>query len=186
MFLTSCMEEDSRAKFLPIDIKELSYKKGDCVSFQIDSLNYGVGIVVDYSKDEGGLWYGLCFTDYYDTVQADLLKIKDKKIFGRKVESTLDENGFYTGLDIEFVNDSCLKFNESKITTIGNLTLNTKKIKYGSEGATNDYSEMLYTFKYGLEKRILPPDDYREHRTKLNDHRPEEYFTLTDFIIDKD
>lgn len=141
--------------------------------------------MLGYSKDEGGLWYGLCFTDYIDKIKPEITKIKKQRIFGRKVESTFEEKGFYIGQDIEFVNDSCLKSNKRKITKIGSVNLDTKKIKFASQGATGDYKEIINSFKYGLEKRILPPDDYKEHY-KLNTFRPDEYFKLTDLIIDKE
>ena len=42
-------------KVFSIDPKELSFKKGDCFAFPIDSNNYGMAIIFDYQKDEGGL-----------------------------------------------------------------------------------------------------------------------------------
>ncbi len=179
--MTGCIESN-QPKFLPIDQKKLLFQKGDCISFMADSINKGVAIVIDYSKDEGGLWYGLCFTDYLDTLTPKLAQIRDNRIFGRKIESSIDKNGFIIGLDLEFVNDSCFKMNSSKFHKIGNFSLINEKIKNGSYGASNNYSKMLYIFHRGLEKRMTPPDDYREHRTKINNFRPEEYFFLKDYI----
>lgn len=181
LLMTGCIESN-QPKFLPIDPKELIFQKGDCISFNVDSINKGAAIVIDYSKDEGGLWYGLCFTDYLDSLTPNLSQINERKIFGRKIESSLDKNGFIIGLDLEFVNDSCIKLNKTKFQNIGNLSLRNEIIKYGAYGASNDYSKMLYVFHRGIEKRITPPDDYREHRTKLNNFRPEEYFLLKDYI----
>jgi hypothetical protein len=180
--LVNCIGESNRSKFLPIDPNELIYKKGDCLSFQIDNLNKGVAIVIDHSKDEGGLWYGLCFTNYFDTIQPKFSDIEEFKVFGRKIESSINKNGFFIGLDLEFINDSCLKLNNLKFKLIGNVKFINEKMIMGAEGATKDYSEMLFTFQNGLEKRTLPPDDYRA-QNKLNKFRPEEYFQFKDFII---
>jgi hypothetical protein len=183
LILVSCLSRNNRAKLFPIDPSELIYKKGDCLSFQIDSVNKGVAIVIDHSKDEGGLWYGLCFTNYFDSLMPNVSDIKDLKVFGRKIHTSLNESGFMVGIDIEFVNDSCIKLNNSKFILIGNVNLNSNNVMIGAEGATNDYSDMLCSFHYGLERRVLPPDDYRDHIKKINHFRPDEYFELKDFTI---
>ncbi len=180
-FITGCLEKNEQ-KFSQIDPKELLFQKGDCISFMADSINKGIAIVIDYSKDEGGLWYGLSFTNYHDTLTPKLSQIRDSRIFERKIESSIDKNGFIIGLDLEFVNDSCFKMSSPKFHKIGNFSLLNEKINNGSYGASNDYSEMLYIFNKGLEKGLTPPDDYREYRTKINNFRPEEYFFLKDFI----
>ena len=87
------------------------------------------------------------------------------------------------GIDLEFVNDSCLTLNNSKFILIGNVNLNSNNLFIGAEGATNDYSDMLYSFHNGLRRRVLPPDNYRDHIKKLNHFRPDEYFELKDFLI---
>jgi hypothetical protein len=182
--LTGCLNQtnDYQAKFLPIDSTELKFKKGDCISFTIDSNLIGAAIVIDFSKDEGGLWYGLCFTDYLDSVQPDLLKIKNQRLVGRKIESSLDNNGYIIGLDTEFVKDSCFLLNVDHIKVIGNLTLKTDKIRLGAQGATKDYKDLISSLQYGRERRKTPPDDYRDHIKKLDKFRPDEYFKVTDYI----
>ena len=186
VILTSCLNltNDYQAKFLPIDSTELNFEKGDCISFKVDSILVGVAIVIDFSKDVGGLWYGLCFTDYLDSVTPELSKIKNQRLVGRKIESSLDRNGFIIGLDIEFINDSCFRDNPDLFKHIGKLTLVCDKIKFGAKGATNDYNDMITVFQYGRERRKTPPDDYRDHLKKLNKFRPDEYFEVKDYIIE--
>jgi len=166
---------------IPIDPSELSFKKGDCLYFEIDSVFFGSAIVIDFSKDEGGLWYGLCFINYYDTIRPVKANIIDHKLFGRKVQSSQNKEGYIIALDSEFINDSCLRMNKSKINVIGHFSL-IDELKIGSEGATSDYNKMIASFKYGLDKRKVPPDNYKEHINKLDNFRPEEYFMLKDFI----
>jgi len=184
--LTSCLNRtnDSQAKFLPIDSTELKYKKGDCISFKTEKNLIGIAIVIEFSKDEGGLWYGLCFTDYLDSIQPDLTKIRNQRIVGRRIESSSDKNGFIIGLDTEFVNDSCFQQHTDQFKLIGNLTLNTEKIKLGAQGATNNYISMLISFQNARERRKSPPDDYRDHIKKLDKFRPDEYFKVTDYIYE--
>jgi hypothetical protein len=182
ILISGCVTESDMPKFLPIDPKEIIFQKGDCIAFNVDSIEKGVAIVIDYSKDEGGLWYGLCFTDYLDTLTPELSQIKDNRIFGRKIESSFDKNGFMIGLDLVFVNESCFKLNPSKFNKIGKFSLRNEKIRIGSECAISVYSKMLFVFHSGRKKRMIPPDDYRAHRTKIRDFRPEEYFLLKDYI----
>jgi hypothetical protein len=182
--LTGCLNQTNnyQSKFLPIDSTELKFKKGDCISFTIDNNQIGAAIVIDFSKDEGGLWYGLCFTDYLDTVQPDLSKIKKQRLAGRRIESSLGKNGYIIGFDTEFVNDSCFRLHDDQFKLIGNLTLKTDKIRLGAEGATNDYEDFILSFQYSRERRKTPPDDYRDNIKKLDKFRPDEYFKVTDYI----
>jgi len=182
--MSACINGRNAKTNLLIDSNELRFQKGDCISFQIDSVFIGVAIIVDYSEEEGGIWYGLCFTNYFDSLNPDLSIIRERKIFGRKIESTLNKDGYIIGLDTEFVNDSCFIMNKMKINIIGNFTLKSEKIILGSQGATSDYQEMISTFRYGLEKRLLPPDDYRDHIKKHDKFKPDEYFLLKDYIIE--
>ncbi len=165
-----------------INESELKYKKGDYLSFRVDTNLYGTAVVIDYSKDEGGLWYGLCFTNYLDINHPDTANIDTLSFYGRKIESKFEDKGYFIGLDIEFVNDSCFMLNDKKFQLIGNVKLALNKIKFGAQGATSEYNSMISSFKFGREKRKTPPDHYTEHRTKLNGFRPDEYFKVTDFI----
>jgi hypothetical protein len=46
-----------------IETQNLKFKIGDAVSIFIDK-QYYIGIVMDINKDEGGIWYGICLSDY--------------------------------------------------------------------------------------------------------------------------
>jgi len=169
---------DERAKFLPIDKRELKFKKGECLAFKADSFNYGVAIVIDFSKDEGGLWYGLLFTNYLEKSIPKTDSIINQKLFGRKIRSTYDKKGYFVGLNLEFVKDSCFIENADKYISIGFLSLDSTKIAYGSQGASGDYDEMIEAFRWGLDLRIEPPEDYRDYKSS----RTDEYFELRDYI----
>ncbi len=182
-FISSCEtdNEDQRKSF-PINPNEVTYKKGDCLAFKIDSGKIVAGIVMNISKDEDGVSYGICFTDYIDTLNPSLATIKLKRIFGRKIESTVDTKGYFVGLDFDYLSDSCIKSSNKKIQLIGNIKIDSTKIEVGSESATGDYSQFIQQYKIGHKRRLSPPDNYRE-QLKLNNFRPDEYFPIINFIL---
>jgi hypothetical protein len=161
-----------------VDPSELKFKKGDCLEFKIDSLTYGVGVVFDFSKDEGGIWYGLLLTDYESINKPTIDSILNRRFLGRKIQSSLNDKGFEIGLDTEYILDSLLTDNFS---LVGNVRLNDN-VKLGSQGATSDMDGLIQTLKNGKERRLTKPDDYREHLTKLDKFRPDEYFDVKDFV----
>lgn len=181
LFLSCQFDNEEQGKFFPISPDELIYKKGDCLAFKVDSGKVIAGIVLDFYKDEGGLWYGICFTDYMDTIIPTIATIKLKKLYGRKIQSTVDTKGYFIGLDLDFLGDSCIKSLNKKMQLIGNLKIDTTKIELGSESATNNYNEFIEEFKIGRERRLYPPDNYRE-QLKFDKFRPDEYFLINNFI----
>lgn len=185
-FLEGCTDQikDYNTTSLSVDSTEIKYRKGDCISFKINPNKIGAAIVIDYSKDEGGLWYGLCFTDYLDTVQPDLPKIKNHRLVGRKIESSLDKNGYIIGLDAEFVNESCFRKQSDKFKFIGKLNLRIDRIIIGADGATNNFDQMIAAFLKSMERRKSPSDDYRDHVKKLDKFRPDEYFDIKGYIFE--
>jgi hypothetical protein len=177
---SSCYLENrnSQASFLPIDPEELKFRKGDCIAFKVDSTNYGAAIVVDYAKDEGGLWYGFLFTNYLNDSLPSVSNLLNQKVFGRRIKSSYYKEGFYIGIDTEFINGSCLVENTDKFVLFGHITIDSTKILLGAQGACGNYNKMLQSFRFGLEKRLKPPEDYRDYRS----FRTDEYFSLTYFI----
>ena len=163
---------------MTVDPTELKFKKGDCLAFRLDSLTYGVGIVFDFSKDEGGIWYGLLLTDYESNNIPTSESVMHGRFLGRKIESAIDEKGFEIGIDTEYVIDSLLT---SHFSMVGNLTLHNK-IRIGAQGATSDMQGLIQKLMDGKERRGSPPDDYREYLTKSNQFRPDEYFDVRDFL----
>ena len=180
MFLMSCGSGTTSdyATRPTVDPSELKFKKGDCLEFKIDSLTYGVGVVFDFSKDEGGIWYGLLLTDYESTSKPTIDSILSGQFLGRKIESSLNSKGFDIGIDTEYILDSLLADNFS---LVGNVSLNDK-VRLGSQGATSDMDGLIQALKNGKERRLTPPDDYRDHLSKLDTFRPDEYFDVKDFI----
>ncbi|WP_156027049.1 hypothetical protein [Sporocytophaga myxococcoides] len=180
LFLMSCGSgiPSDYATRSTVDPSELKFKKGDCLEFKIDSLTYGVGVVFDFSKDESGIWYGLLLTNYESRNKPTIDSILNRRFLGRKIQSSLNDKGFEIGIDAEYILDSLLTDNFS---LVGNLSLNDK-VKLGSEGASSDMEGLIQKLKNGKERRLSPPDDYREHLTKSDNFRPDEYFDVKDFV----
>ncbi len=154
------------------------YKEGDCLAFRIDSFHYGVAIVHDLSKDEGGIWYGLLLTDYESTQKPEIDSMSNRRCFGRKIESSLNAQGYEKALDAQYVRDSLLP---GHFSVIGNLPIR-RGIMIGEFGASAKMHEFITALKTGKQRRLQPPDDYRAYLRKLDTFRPEEYFTLNEFV----
>ena len=179
-------DDDSPDSFkhdLPIDPKELVFKKGDCLMFKLDSLTYGAAIVLDFSKDETGIWYDLIFTDYESEELPSLDLMKDRRLMGRKIQSSVHSEGFVRLLDGYCLTDSLIT-KAGNFRSFGNLPLK-ENAKMGGYGATREMTEFITAFRNAQGDRLLPPDDYRDYLKKLRKKerfRPEEYFSLDEFI----
>lgn len=145
--LVGCtFEEDKAVRYLPIDPRELMYHKGDVLAFAIDSTTNGAAIVTGYSKeadDSTHIWYDLVFTDYAAKQPVSVEQLKSRRLVGRKVATSLNSAGCYTGLDIEAVRNDCLVKNAARFHLLIHLSLDTTLVKYGSEGACSDYNDLI-------------------------------------------
>jgi hypothetical protein len=176
----ACSNEKSSGNTLANQPKGLKYKKGDCLAYRIDSVNYCVGIISDLLTVEGSSWFCLIFTDYASAQKPNMDSMTNRKVFGRKVESAIDAEGYKIALDAEYVIDTLLP---RHFVLVGNLALN-EKIYIGSAGSSTTMEGIANKFTFGRERRKLPPDHYSEHLTKLDKFRPEEYFDLNEFVVD--
>ena len=182
--LASC-EPDEGVKLLPINPKELIYRKGDVLAFQVDSSIIGAALVTDYTReadDSTHIWYNLVCTDYAAKQKPTLEQVKRQRLFGRRIESSIDPAGYFIGLDFQSVRNDCLVDNANKFTVIGRLPLDSTTIKIGSQGANSEYWTFIQAFVSGKEARLLPPDHYSEYIKKMDGFRPEEYFAVTNFL----
>ena len=184
--LVGCnFEEDEALQYLPINPQELIYHKGDVLAFEIDSTTTGAAIVTNYSKvadDSTHIWYDLVCTDYTARQMPTIQQLKHHRLFGRKIESTLDPAGFSIGLDFESVRNDCFTDNAAKFHLVGQVPLDTTAIKMGSQGATEDYDQFVAAFLRGKKQRLLPPDHYGAYLSKMEKFRPDEYFPVTSFL----
>ena len=183
--LVGCdFEEGKAVRYLPINPRELIYHKGDVLAFKVDSMTTGAAIVTNYLKeadDSTHIWYDLVCTDYKAKQIPTIKQLRHHRLFGRKIESSLDPAGFVIGLDFESVRNDCFIDNATKFYLVGQLPLDTTSIKMGSQGATKYYGQFVAAFLRGIEQRRLPPDHY-SHYSGQDKFRPDEYFPVTSFL----
>lgn len=118
-----------------LNIEDFNLHFGDIVSLKKEN-QLIQGIVLDFSEDIEGKWYGICF-------------IEKGKLFGRKIS-----NGFF-GKRIDLLN--LVYLNEAAIHNLHvdkNLSINFEKIGIGSKCPTQDISFYAQCFHDGIEQRI--------------------------------
>lgn len=157
----------------------LIFTKGDVVAFYYDSTSYGSGFIDEITKDEGGIWYKLIFSDLQKQTVPDINEFRKSRVFGRKILSSLSAKGYEIGLDGEFVLDSCINYNKEKFILIGKIKPRKAEYHGGSYGVSTEYPDLIDRYKLGLQNRMNPPEDYRD---VLKSKRTEEYFEMSDII----
>ncbi len=179
-FTSGCWtDNEGMTPDLPIDKSEPRYNKGDCLLFETDSNKYISAVVINITKDEGGIWYGLCCTDLSDSKVPQLAEIKSSRLSGRKIESALEPKGFVIAADLIYMSDSCIKSLIGKIKLMASLKLKPNVFE-GLMSPTTDFTNFIVQYEGGKENRKLPPDDYRNHFNPRN--RPEEYISIAEFV----
>lgn len=132
------MRKESKEFFKPewknVDTSKLPLKFGQIINFNINGQNIKV-ILLDFDKDEAGVWYGLAF-------------INQTKIFGRQIPSGYDKNCVDL-LDLTYLNEKGLR--EFQILKSESIDIN--KVGIGSISPVNNYSEILNNYKFGIEQR---------------------------------
>ena len=159
---------------------ELKYKTGDCLYFMASDSTYGCVVVADYLKDEAGIWYGTFYTGYEARAIPTLTDVKKGKVMGRKVASAIDELGYRSCLDGDFIHDSIFT-DTNYFTLIGNIRFkgNTNP---GGYGAITSMENLRVSFQKAKEFRKRPPDHYSNYLSSSGNFHPEEYFRMSDFI----
>lgn len=133
-----------------------------------------MGTIMNFHKSKHGIWYAICFNNYYDSSILNVSSCDSLRYCGRKVMySTPDQ--YTIGFDIVWVRDSVVDTNKSKF--VCNIDLaSVKNIEIVSEVNAMNYRQFNYCFHISRNERQLPPDDYSD-MTKSH-LRTSEYFTL--------
>lgn len=180
-FLIACRGKNNDNDFvesLPISPKELHAKQGDCFLFKDSAKNYFIGAILNFYKAKDGIWYIMCFTNFYDSL-VPTFEFHDRlKFCGRKVMYMTP--GRYTiGFDVVFARDSTVDNNKSRL--LGNINLDSlKNIEIVAQENVSNYKQFNNAFHRSKTNRATPPDRYddltKEHL------RPDEYFTLKEVL----
>lgn len=168
---------DYRIKSLEISPSELHSKQGDCYLFKDSANNYFIGVLMNFNKGKEGIWYAMCFTNYYDSIIPDSSILTQLEFCGRKVMYYTPGN-YSIGFDIDWARDTTIDKNSSGI--IGNIDLSrVSNVEIDGEGTSPNFSWFINAFYYSREVRSTPPDRYDDF---TKEHlRTEEYFTLDEF-----
>ncbi|WP_207531814.1 hypothetical protein [Desertivirga arenae] len=118
-----------------IDISELPVKFGQILRFKKDS-NVIDAIIVDFDKDERGIWIGLCF-------------INKTKLFGRQIPSAWISSQCLNLLDLAYLNTDGLKQYE----VISQIKVDRGKVGIGSITPVSNVNELMVEYENGIKQR---------------------------------
>ena len=137
-----------------ISDSELHVKQGDCISF-IDSIGkYFIGTVVSFNKSEGGIWYAICFTNYYDTVLPNAKAIDTLKLNARKV-GYYNPKEYIIGFDVTWARDTFI--DNHKISLLGNANVQGMgEMEITGEGSISKYTDFLNSYDFAKMQRLFP------------------------------
>lgn len=145
------------------EIHKLPVKFGQILQFKIDSIIINA-VVIDFDKDEGGIWIGLCF-------------INNNKLFGRQIPNGLINTKCLDLLDLAYLNINGLE----EYQIVDNLKIDKNKVGIGSSSPVSDLLALKRTFDYGIEQRKKEQVPYNKGLTDLNPVR-ECYFEIVKII----
>lgn len=117
-------------------------------------------VVIDVKKEEGGVWYGLCY-------------LNNNKLFGRQIPNGIVFTTCVDMLDVTYLNESGIDL----VKKLDLINLSNSSIKFGSEFPAATMEDLIRNYKFGLERRKLKQTPFDEDIFGLNPVR-ECYFDL--------
>ena len=165
-----------RPNWQGIKTSELVFNMGDLISIK-DSNNYYAAILFDVDLDSAGIWYGFCFTNFKDSVKPDLRSSDSLFLFGRQIPSGLINTQCIDCYDLSYINEKGLMKNKNNFSLISHIDYNPLKIYMGSDSPTMELSGLIRDYHWGIERRLMNPDDCKKSIYKLNAVR-ERFFPL--------
>ncbi|MEP0365505.1 MAG: hypothetical protein ABJN36_08490 [Cyclobacteriaceae bacterium] len=119
-------------------------------------------IVIDVTKDEGGIWYGLCFQN-------------ENGLFGRQIPNGMIFTTCVDMLDATYLNESAidlLELSESKSELLN-------PVRIGSNTPATTLDDLIRSYEFGLTRRELEQTPCDEDIFGLNPVR-ERYFQISE------
>jgi hypothetical protein len=180
LILLSCNSRPASDLLRPdwkgIDTSKIDFKMGDCI-FISDSNKYYAALLLDIDLDSAGYWYGLCFTNYCDSIKPDINLLKSYLLFGRQIPTGLINTKCIDCYDLAYLNESANRKVPNKIGLIGHLKYDYNKIHIGSISPSYDISGLIGFYSFGIDQRKKVPDDCQKSIFKLDAIR-ERYFPI--------
>jgi hypothetical protein len=169
--IISCTSNPPDDLFRPswqgIKTSDLVFSMGDLISIK-DSNFYYAAILLDVDSDSSGIWYGLCFTDFKNSFKPDLRSSDSLFLFGRQIPHGLINTQCIDCYDLSYINENGLMKNKANFSLIGHINYNPLKINIGSESATMELTRLISDYRWGIERRLMKPDDCKTGIFKLN------------------
>ena len=120
---------------------------GEEIELESDKIK---GVVLDFSEDEGGKWYGICF-------------LNKKKLFGRQIPSGFSKDCIDL-LDFTFLHQTII----NSLKRNGKREIDINKIGKGSIDTAKGIDEIIRSYNYGIEQRNKEQTPCDENLMKLN------------------
>ena len=140
-------------------IESFPVKFGQILKFNSDSTEI-TAIVLDFSTDEGGQWFGVSFID-------------QNRLFGRQIPSGLINTKCLDLLDLTYIQrDALIDFE-----VLETISVNKEKVGVGSQSPATNISEIKRDFDRGIEQRKKEQTPCDKGLTDLNPVR-ECYFDI--------
>jgi hypothetical protein len=159
-----------------ISDSELHAKQADCISFIDSTGRYFIGTIINFNKSEGGVWYAVCFTNYYDSIQPDASAIDTLKLNARKV-GYYNRKEYIIGLDVTWARDTFI--DNHKTSLLGNANVeDIRSMEITAEGSISKYSDFVSSYNFAKLQRLFP-EKYDRDLLDTTFH-PSFYLALTD------
>lgn len=145
---TACLDKGGDGEGLPspdlsgIDTSSLPLKFGNLIVIETEGSLIS-GVILDVDKDEGGLWYGICFLDGGEAKYGN-------KLFGRQVPSGILPTTCVDCFDLTYLNENAVT---PALRIEKRLSIDTQKIKIGSMWPAQTLTDLKASYLWGMEQR---------------------------------
>lgn len=170
--------KEDQIRSLTISKQELHCKQGDCFGFKDSAGKYFVGMICCFNKSTDGLWEGICFSNYYDSIFPSHKVLTNQKFSGARIAS--GTNDYDIGFDITWFPDSILLNNKNELLYVDHINIDSLRFYPSSQDNALNLKGIINSFYFSKERRKNPPDSYKDILKKH--FRPEEYIYLSEAI----
>lgn len=132
-----------------LNLSEFTYAFGDKIKFVFDN-NERQGVIIDFSEDEGGKWYGICF-------------LNKEELFGRQIPSGFSGDCVDL-LDVSYLNEAAIDM----LSKIGTYDINIEKVGIGARNSASKLESLEGDYTRGIEQRNKEQTDCKKSSFALN------------------
>ena len=129
---------------------KLKFKIGDVISIYPDKYCY-LGVILDFDKDESGIWYGISLSNYR-WISPNKKKINDLDFFGRRISSGFTGD-FIDCFDLVYINEKTI---DKRVHLVKNVKVDINKISIGSIYPITNLRQIETEYVNGVKERRAP------------------------------